>query len=384
VTVHLSREATLVLRSARITPDPEWHALCAQPLRWQEVIAVAADERAASVLSRRLPPNTPDDARAALRRFALVAEFRHAQLEQLYKTTLAALASAGRDAVLLKGGALMARGIATAAERPMSDLDLLLPPDQAQNTWEQLQDCGWRWDRERFPAPLYERQHHLPPLVDAGGSSYRLEVHRDLFPPFHPFALSADDVRRASTTVQSNETPIRVPDSTHLLVHSAIHFAWAHTLESKAWRTLRDVELLTTRTEVDWSELVDTALQVRAGSCTYWTLRLAQSVIGTPIPHDVLERLKPPRSDATLRRLERHYARNMLLTPSRCPSDRMRRVFWEAGICPKHQGHGTARPWDGTFRIPEVQQWDEGRGTMGVSDRLRQTGRLARYVWELR
>lgn len=380
----LTPEAEFVLRSAKATVDDRWRSLCGQPLRWDEVLAVAADERAAQVIARALPPEAPEEARAAFRRIRLVAEFRDAQLDGLNEATLACLERSGAAAVLLKGGALVASGIATTAERPMSDIDLLLAPDEALDVWERLQHAGWRWDRERYPGHLYERQHHLPPLVDAAGSDYRLEIHRDLFPQHHPFPLTADDMRRDSTAVEFRGARIRVPNPTHLLIHTAIHFAWSHALESKAWRTFRDVELLIARTPVDWRAVVDAAKRTRATSCAYWTLRLARAAIDTSVPGNVLDSLHPARSERLLRRLERHYARNMLLTQGRCPSERLNRMLWEAGVNPQRQGHGNVRPWDRNVRIPEVVEWERARGRTGLMDRWRQTRRLAHYVWDLR
>lgn len=380
----LAPEAELVLRSAKLSVDPRWHALCSHALRWGDVLAVATDERAASVLSHRLPPAAPDEAKAAFRRIALVTEFRNAQLNQLLRETLVSLDRSGVETMLLKGCALVARGIATTAERPMSDIDLLVPPEVAHEAWTTLQHSGWRWDRDRFPGHLYERQHHLPPLVDTTGTSYRLEIHHDLFPPHHPFSLTSAEVWRRGALVPFGEVETRVPDLCSALIHTAVHFVWSHTFQSKTWRTFRDLELVLARTEVDWSALVEAAYSARAASCTYWTLRLARTVIGTAVPDDVLQRLRPRRSEPLLKRLERHYARNMLFTGTRCPSDRFNRLLWEAGVCPRSQGHGAARPWDGTFRIPEVVEWERARGRAGVAHRARQTARLVQYVWNLR
>jgi hypothetical protein len=70
------------------------------------------------------------------------------------------------------------------------------------------------------------------------------------------------------------------------------------------------------------------------------------------VPAEVVDALRPPRSATALDRLERHFAVELLLTESVCPSVRLGRAMWELGVMPRWSGHGGIRPWDSSERAP--------------------------------
>ncbi len=84
---------------------------------------------------------------------------------------LAGLAHAdGVALIFLKGAALLLCGLATPERRPLGDVDLLVPADQAEAFAAKLRARGFR------SADVPERPHQLAPLVDAGGRV--VEIHR--------------------------------------------------------------------------------------------------------------------------------------------------------------------------------------------------------------
>ena len=124
----------------------------------------------------------PDHALRVLR--ALVVRHKHAHqarmevLEEIIK----ALDERGIPVVLLKGAALVQTVYPSPELRPMSDLDLLVPPEHAARAQRELQRLG-------FNAPMTQRarayQHHHLPIAhkQVHGLTMQIEIHRRLLPP---------------------------------------------------------------------------------------------------------------------------------------------------------------------------------------------------------
>ena len=386
----LAPEARLVLLTAGGSRnDAALRQLLNGRLDWVKVFALARREHAESILWRcsnavQHRP-TPDAPREALQRIAMIAELNLVHLKRLLHRALGALAAAGIDAMLLKGGALAYTAYASFLDRPMGDVDLLVWPDRAEEAWSLLQTQGWNWWSDQFPADRYRMHHHLPPL---SAGSVGLEVHRALLPPGHPFLLAPETVWLRAQQITVDGQVVWVPDPLHQLLHLCIHFAWSHGMQMGAWRAFRDVEAITaprdghvaaepvpfqldgtsdgspprvessyvrasrdsaeivgTAPAVDWTAFVDLARESRAATCGYWTLRLARSLVGAQVPEGVLQALRPPLPTFLLNRLERHYVLQLFPTESGCPSVRLRLRLWELGFAPRWSEHGAARPW---------------------------------------
>jgi hypothetical protein len=347
----LSREAQLlVLTAGDPTNEARLRRLLATDLNWHELGSLAQHERATSVLWQWLlrvgTDRVPRAVETAWRQLAMASEFQLLQLEGLLHDTVRTLATAGIDVMLLKGSALAYTIYGSFADRPMGDLDLLIRPHQAHEAWRLLQTNGWKWPSARWPAERYQQYQHLPPLVDAQGRDFRLEVHTDLFRGGHPFRLSAEALWRTANPVRLNGQTVFFPNPQQQLLHVCIHFAWSHAMQWGSWRTFRDVGALTRHGAIHWTSLVDIALASRAATCCFWTLRLARNLTGAHVPEDVLHALRPPRPAFLLDRLERHYALQLFPTERGCPSVMLGNRLWELGMAPRWSEHGSVRPWD--------------------------------------
>ncbi|HEX8692559.1 MAG TPA: nucleotidyltransferase family protein [Longimicrobium sp.] len=345
-------EAELLLLAARGPEgDERFRALLDTGLDWDRVAARVERDRAHAAFWRRAAAagleRIPPEPRERLRRLGQVAAFRQARLEERLGQALGVLEGAGVEVLLLKGAALAVSVYGSFAERPMADLDLLVPADQAEEAQRLLLEAGWvraaPVPAERLDA-LYAGHHHLAPLADAGGTGVVLELHTAPLPPGHPFRLDAADLWRESLPVRVGARAARVPDLHHQVLHLCLHFAWAHAMESGAWRTLRDLRALSAREGLDWGRVAALARDARGASCAYWALRLARGLVGARVPDGVLEALAPRGSRWRLDLLERHFVAT-LFGGARCPSPRVTRALWEAAVAPGRSGHGAARPW---------------------------------------
>lgn len=325
-------------------------------------------------------PDPPEAPLKPFRQLAMVMEFKQHQLRRLMTATLAALHDAGFQLLLLKGAAVTAHGLGEFLDRPMADLDILLPERDARCAWEIAQRHGWVWDEAEFPLRLYRDLHHLPPLIDKSGSGQRLEIHHDLFARGHPFAFGADTLWTNATVAPRGADAVPVPSLEDVLLHVCLHFSWSHAMQSKVWRTLHDVYAITASGQVEWPAFITRAAGTKAATGAYWTLRLATSLTAAPIPRDVLHELRPPRSEKLMRLLERHYIQNMFIATQRCPSLRIRQRCWELGMCPTQSGHGSARPWNVSITLPATAREREDTPSLPHRAKLQRLWRTARYL----
>jgi hypothetical protein len=386
----LSPEAQLLfLTAGPAENDAQIRALVhAESLRWPVVTALAAATKSTGVLWRRFNRVTggdlPAEARERMQHLALVTDFRLAHLRDRVLHVVDVITGMQLDGILLKGAALAIAAYRSFPDRPMGDVDILLAPDDAVQVQQTLLNAGW-WERlllnpdadtQDRRRDFYTSHHHLPPLADNKGTGVALELHTDLFPPGAPFRLPPYRVREAAQKVSYEGREISVPSTEHLLLHLCLHFAWSNEMRSGAWRTFRDVHAIATSRTVDWERVVAAAELARASTCCYWTLRLAQSVAGVPFPPDAARMLRPRLPEAVLRRVELHFAHELMPTESICPSVRAGRAMWELAIRPEWSGHGRIRPWlasGGTPLLPSRT------ADLGIRKLVRQVQRVAHW-----
>lgn len=359
---------------------------------WDALLALAARERAGAELYRRvrqLPPtDAPPEALVALRRLAMISDFEMLQAEQCLTEVLRVAESLDVRVMLLKGAAIAHTLYGgELRRRPMSDIDLLVDPSRAAVLQRALMAGAWQREGSADTEAVYLEHHHLPPLRDARGSAVVIEIHTGLFPPGSPFPLTPELLWSAAVPVSAANAsaPIRaayVPSVPHQLVYLCLHFAWSHAMKFGAWRAFRDLSAIA-MAGVDWDAFVRDAREMRAATSCYWTLRLACAAAGIPVPAEVGHALRPPRPEAYLRGLERHYLLNLFPTGQVCPSVRLDRTLWDLGILPAWSGHGDARPWDQDARFLAAKRASPAPARAGRVQRLWRTTRYLGNVMGL-
>jgi hypothetical protein len=379
---------------ARVSPEARLLFLAAGPpefdddirshlhpdLDWPLLLRLARRERAAPVLWRRLVRLGLDgvgaEAGDVLRRHALIAGFQQKHLEGRLTEILDLLQASGLEVMLLKGAALSTTAYETFLDRPMGDIDLLLPAHQVDTAYALLLRDGWKRADFAETESYYSTHHHLAPLRDPRVPGTVLEVHRDLFPARTPMQLPVREFRENARITDWRGRPVEVPAVTHALLHLCIHFAWSHMMSMGAWRTFSDLHAIIGRERIDWKEFCEAAVRTRASTCCYWTLRLATTCASVRVPADVLQTLRPPGPGLLLGRLERHVAANLIPVDRACPSTYLFNRMWEAAIRPGWSGHGANRPWQqnppGPGRPPSLSS--RGRA------HLRQLAGWRRYI----
>lgn len=313
---------------------------------WERLTRAAARERAAAVLWARvgaLLDVVPEEAEP-LRRLARVSGFRQARLRGRLLDVIDALGASGVRPVLLKGAALASTVYPTFTERPMGDLDLLLPHERIEEAVALLLTEGWRWTADAQRCAFYAHHHHIAPLEDDAGT--RLELHTDLFPPGHPFRiLPAHRLFAIARDARFEGRVIRVLPTECMLLHACLHFAWSHAMERGAWVTFRDIGALLEVPDADARGIPALCRRVGGALPCYWALRLARTLSGISVPEAVVAALRPRIPDAVLGVLERHFTLQLATGGEACPSMRLARAMWHLG-CVGLRGRDGLRPWE--------------------------------------
>lgn len=170
---------------------------------WQALVNLAVDHDILPALifalkSRSLLPPVPktlsEEAKAAHVTSRLVAAYqqhldRRTMLSDQLKSALSALNKAGIVPLLLKGSFhLTLTKPAWHEARSMRDLDILVPPSDAERAYRVLMDLGYRPDQDLMP---FDR--HLPELWLVGGAG-TVELHLEALSFSARHALTTKEV----------------------------------------------------------------------------------------------------------------------------------------------------------------------------------------------
>ena len=214
---------------------------------------------------------------------------RHAAIVQLERDRiLAILRRAGLDAVVLKGAGLAQTVYAEAAERPISDLDLLLPPEHIDDAIAALSAEGYRPPESSAVTAAY-RAHHFHVRVQRP-SELLVELHWGLTQRRERERLDAAAFLAESVAV-ADEPPYRVPRAELALLHMVVE-----QVRDGFSRLLAvvDVDRIVAATpDLNWRYLV---AQARAGHierALALALALSRALLGTAVPDDVRRQLRP-------------------------------------------------------------------------------------------
>ena len=207
-----------------------------------------------------------------------------------------------------------------------------------------------------------------PPLARAGrsrrasSSSWRSigPCCRRRVPSCWTSPNSGDEAR----PIRLGSTEAWVPSDRHLLLHLSVHFAWSDMFNGIG-RTVRDVAAILAARPADWAAFSELAIRTRARTCAFWTLSIARTLTGTAVPDDVLDALRPRQPRFVSRALERAYVTSGLF--GACPSIKVAKLLWRAGIQPVASGHGDSRPWQSNDLFRKVFRLDQ---THGIGERL--------------
>jgi hypothetical protein len=216
-------------------------------------------------------------------------------------TILTRLSSAGVPTVLLKGAALRLTAYRDPAEREFVDIDVLVPKDALKTAMSTLEAGGYAIDSPER-SDLYIAHHHHLLLRHPNGTV--VELHWALEPEASPFALDAAAfVADARTFATPGGISVAVPRPEHMVLHLShqnLENGFIHL------RRLVDVDrVVANSADFDWEFLQREAQRMKVHHIVALTLRLAELLLGTAPPRELIESLHlEPAARRNLARLD--------------------------------------------------------------------------------
>jgi hypothetical protein len=168
-------------------------------------------------------------------------------------------ADAGIPLMVLKGAALHLTLHRNPGDRPMSDLDLMVPPKHAPRMLELLERLGGRLGRPLVRDDFFPRYHYERDVNWPGVTPLRVDLHAH---PFRPLAyirsVPPHAFWRGAERVRVGRAPVCVPNAEDMLLHLAVHCA-VHGNQRRQWLTDLRQWVGWHRQRFDWSRFERTA-----------------------------------------------------------------------------------------------------------------------------
>jgi GT2 family glycosyltransferase len=210
------------------------------------------------------------------------------------------LHGAGITVLFLKGAPLALQHYGDLGLRPMADIDILVPWDEAARALDVLEHAGWVDTGGRSRAQLFQRYHGSGLEHPDGG---QLDVHWHLGTPL----LLPDDERASNDDFWAAAVPFVAPAHgidaltlcpTDMLLHVIAHGLWAGSASTVRW--VADARVVIGAGDaIDWPRLVDQATRRRIAPLVGDALRYLAEVVDAPVPAQVVDEL---RASQTTRR----------------------------------------------------------------------------------
>lgn len=265
------------------------------PPSWPDLARAARDNGMAPLLYshlRQQPDDIPPGLLTWLQREYHQSVARNILLLKELEELASSFESAGVPLVVLKGAALLCTDRVPVAQRPITDLDLLVQPSQASAARALLERLGYRpqadWAQGFTESYLGERAYYK-----AGDRTLVADLHWHL--------LNHKGHEAWERRVWDRLRPCAVGEATlgllspeDELLHAALHLVCHHGGRGLLWR--RDIALLTAgETNIRWTQVLSDARALRAVGALRLALKLARP-LGARVPEEVLRSLAQQRA----------------------------------------------------------------------------------------
>ena len=268
------------------------------PEEWAAVVDLAERQHVTPLLYDRLqarqtlsiiPQAQVERLKAAHRANAL----RNMHLFHHLHQILAAFAAHDIPVMVLKGAFLAHAVYNSPTQRLMLDIDILVQEANLAQGAELLIQLGYQPNSHIALDASVKLRHHLPRFV-MSGNPISIELHWTIASIEQSYAVPMDEFWRNSTSLPFINGTMTGFGYEDLLLHVCIHASYHH-LFIQGVRPLCDIDALVRRfeRELDWQIVRQYAVKRHWQRGVYMTLYLAKQYMGTPIPNEVMNELRP-------------------------------------------------------------------------------------------
>jgi hypothetical protein len=294
-----SPEERLLLTCARLRlsqgQQEELAGLVAGSLDWEQLLHKAWWHNITPLVFHHLmemehqgqvPPEVMARLKSAYLRHVVINLHFQSQLRQVQDV----LEAQGVPVILLKGAALAGTVYPDIGLRPMGDLDILVPEEQAQIAHHAVQRMGFS------PAGATDEDHRHLPRLQRAGTAAQVEVHRHIVNRDTSIYFDIQGFWRRAQEVSLARRQVWVLAPEDLLIHLAINFFQDRRLKSMvALRQLCDIAeaLRFHQDNISWKLFLENVRVYRLEGPVGCVLYLAQCLLDAPVPEEAARQLWP-------------------------------------------------------------------------------------------
>ena len=214
----------------------------------------------------------------------------------------------GIPALALKGIVLAQSVYPDLSLRPMTDLDLLVPPGKREEAVQILHSIDYKYPEgslvvNRDFSQRYLADQELAPPLRFRASTALVEIHSQLecSSPFFPMPI--EECWSRSTVVDLNGLSVGTLGPEDFLFHVCLHQSRWHRFE-KGLLPLVDLRLLLeSRRDWFWEGIAERALRCGCATWMYLTLEAVRDLLGADVPDKFFHALPQPHDPRRLKHL---------------------------------------------------------------------------------
>lgn len=292
---------SLIIREKNTPEELEYIKQSEERIRSKEFYDVAVEHELVSTIGAKLVKKVGlelgdpwkkemDETRARL-------GFLFSKVEQLGED----LKANGIPLILLKNGGIAIDIMDDLAECPMGDIDMLCRKSDFHKAHEIILKHGFSF---KFRS-VYEFENLDEAFADGsteysiqnGGETAWIElawrpvagrwIRKDKEPKADTLVEASHKAKRSVNHVLSNEDNL-LQVSCHTAKHSYVR--------APGYRLHLDVDRIVSNNDIDWNLFIKKVNEVHSRVAVYFSLYLAQEILGTKIPAHVLDALRPSKS----------------------------------------------------------------------------------------
>ncbi len=287
----------LLLLCATSTPSPEarkrLNQILRKPVDWEHFVELAAFQRVTPLVTHNLLATgcwsgIPEIYGNPLKRAFNVTACRNIILSSELAAVISAFQQQGIQTVCLKGTAMAEVLYGNACLRSVTDIDILVHPEDKAGAAAILTKLGYRQLRPQQPR---DHPFHEEPYYKKASFPIFLEMHLYLDDKRLVAFPERDIWRRTQPLIiQGVQTLTLSPEDNLLFLANHLY---KH--DSERLKFLCDIAELVKKFEgsLDWEYIVSAARSWKINPATYFGLKRAKELLGAPVPANYLDLLRP-------------------------------------------------------------------------------------------